>query len=66
MDTSLPVIALKQLAGNEPTFLYPLQEFLLPYVDALSHAWLLVWVLTAIVLTYRLVREYQRTRATRL
>lgn len=62
MDTSLPIIALKQLAGNEPTHLYPLQEAMLPYVDLIAHAWIALWVLTALVLTVQLAREYRSYR----
>ena len=58
-----PIIALKMLVGNQPTHLNALQMWLSPYADEISILWHTIWILTALVLLARVVREYQRHRA---
>lgn len=53
------LIELKQNAGNAPTSLDPLQQFLAPHVDTLIAFWFSVWVITAIVLLVKLWYEYK-------
>lgn len=59
MDTTLKIIELKQNAGNAPTSLDPLQQFLAPHVDALILFWFFVWCGTALVLLLKLWFEYK-------
>lgn len=59
MGTSTPIIALKMLAGNEPTHLNAMQLLLAPYVRDISIAWFAIWCLVALVLLVRLIREYR-------
>jgi hypothetical protein len=66
MGTSTPqLIVLKELEGNQPTSLDPVQTLLAPHVDALTAFWITLWCLTAIVLLIRLAREYLEHRKRR-
>jgi hypothetical protein len=59
------LLVLKELAGNAPTSLDPLQQLLAPHVHELIYFWVAVWSVTAIVLLIRLVREYIEYRGKR-
>ncbi len=49
----LPVVELKELAGNDLPSLSPVQEALLPYVGGFENMWWAVWFATlATVLWY--------------
>jgi hypothetical protein len=66
MGTSTPkLIVLKELEGNQPTSLDPVQTFFAPHVDTLTTFWIAVWCVTAIVLLVRLGREYLEHRKRR-
>ncbi len=60
-DASSSYITLAGQDGNAPATLYPMQQMLAPYADALTSFWLAVWLTTAGVVLARLVQEY-RTR----
>ena len=51
-------IVLKELAGNPPPELNTIQKILAPHSVALAHMWIALWVATALVLVYRVAREY--------
>lgn len=55
---NLPVIALKSLAGNEPTQLVPMQVFLLEHFDLIVMIWKALWIYVVILLCIKLGREY--------
>lgn len=58
MNTDAPLIILKDLIGNEPTQLYPLQEMLVPHLHTLITGWFSIWCMTALILLVQLAREY--------
>jgi hypothetical protein len=61
MNTSTDdLIVLKELQGNPPTSLDPLQQVLAPYIEELTAFWVAVWCMTAVVLVVHLVREYRK------
>lgn len=62
---SLTTIELKQLIGNAPTTLSPIQEKLNAHIDTLVHMWWGVWWLTACILLAFLVRDYVKYKKNR-
>lgn len=60
MDSSY--IVLKELAGNAPPTLNPIQAFMAPHVHAIIQFWIAVWFFTAFVVLFHLVLEYRRSR----
>ena len=64
MNTSTQnLIVLKELGGNAPTHLNPLQELFAPHIHALTMFWIFVWCATALILVVKLTREYLAHRA---
>ena len=58
MTTStLPVITLSVLVGNDPVALLPLQALMLPHLGAITSLWMAVWCTTLVYLLYRMVLE---------
>ena len=55
-----PLITLKVLSGNPPASLYPMQQALVPYADALTALWLAAWVMTSVVIVVKLVKDFFR------
>jgi hypothetical protein len=65
MNTSTQnLIVLRELEGNPPVQLDPLQQFLAPHVEVLIAFWVAVWCGTAIFLLVKLAREYREYRKT--
>jgi hypothetical protein len=62
MKEDIPIVALRELKGNEPTSLNAFQQVLLPYVHEISVGWFVIWCVTLCVLLIRLVREYLEYR----
>lgn len=52
MNNELPLIELKELAGNGLPSLNPMQEALLPYVGGFENMWWAVWFVTLAVVIY--------------
>ena len=48
----LPVIALKELAGNDLPHLNYLQELLVPYLSYLISLWWFVWIVILVYIVY--------------
>lgn len=60
--SSSHIVVLKQLTGNAPAHLDPLQAFFAPYTNELILFWISVWITTAGVLVVKVVREYMAHR----
>jgi len=52
--STLPIIALSVLIGNDPVSLVPLQAAMLPHLDAITSFWMALWCTTLAYLLYRL------------
>ncbi len=61
-STSAQLMPLREIAGNPPTHLYPMQELLVPYTGWLIAFWFALWCMTAVVLIYRLAKEFRSCR----
>ena len=61
-SASSSYLVLKELAGHMPAQLSPLQLFIGDHIDLFTRMWFSVWAMTAIVLLYKLWREYQTQR----
>jgi hypothetical protein len=59
MNDQASFIVLKDLYGNAPTLLSPLQEFLSRHLDLLTNAWISAWIVTGAVLIWIYVRGYR-------
>jgi hypothetical protein len=63
MGTSTPkLIVLKELVGNAPPHLDPLQQLLAPHIEIINDFWLSVWCMTLIVLLVKLFLDYREHR----
>ena len=49
MDPELPLIVLKELAGNDAPSLNAIQHAFLPHLGGLMNMWWAIWFLTLIV-----------------
>ena len=58
-----PLIVLKELRGNDPVQLTPLQQFLAPHVTTLIDTWILIWCATAAIVVLKLIHEYRLHKA---
>ena len=56
------LIILKELRGNAPTHLDPIQKALEPHAQLLINTWIAIWCVTAIVILAKLGREYLEHR----
>ena len=52
------LIVLKELRGNAPTHLDPIQQALAPHVQLLINIWIAIWCVTAVFILVKLGREY--------
>ena len=55
-------IVLKELAGNQPPTLNPIQQFMEPHLHALIVFWTTVWVITCVAVLYKGYKEYRRAK----
>ncbi len=58
--TTTNLIVLKQLAGNDPVTLYPIQIMMEPHVDLIIAAWTALWFTTLTIVLYKLFREWRK------
>jgi hypothetical protein len=56
------LLVLKELAGNDPVRLFPLQELLEPHVPAITILWWLLWCATALYLLWIVYRAHRSRR----
>jgi hypothetical protein len=56
------LIILKELEGNAPTHLDPLQQMLEPHIQTLTLFWVALWFATLAFVISKLVREYLQYR----
>ena len=61
--TSTHYIVLKELAGNAPPTLNPIQQVMAPYVHEIIVFWLTVWCFVGLVLLLHLYQEYRKSRS---
>ncbi len=64
MDTSqktLPLIELKELAGNDILRLDATQSALLPYVDTIAGVWWALWICTLVFVIHYVWRHGDRS-----
>ncbi len=52
----------KSFAGNPPVELNALQRFLEPHATTIVHAWVVLWILTALFVLLKLHRDYRSRR----
>jgi hypothetical protein len=62
MENEATFIILKELAGNPPPKLNAIQAFLAPHTNLLADVWVAAWVMTSLVVLWRLWYEYQAHR----
>ncbi len=56
------LIVLKELAGNKPTQLSPVQQYIDHHIYAFSYFWFIVWCVTAATMLVKLWYEYKSQR----
>ncbi len=60
--TTTKLVVLKELEGNPPVTLDPLQQFLAPYAGTMTAFWVALWFATAIAVLLKLWHEYQESK----
>ena len=56
--SSQNLIVLKELVGNAPSHLDRTQQLLAPHIQLITHFWIGLWLITAIVVLVKVFREY--------
>jgi hypothetical protein len=61
-STTPQIIVLKELSGNPPVQLHPIQQFMAPHIDTMVAFWIAVWFATGIAVLLGLLRDYREHR----